>query len=530
MKQQDIEIFIADFQQKLHTILLQNPEVETVNHPAGLSRPVLDEILCLQPLSLFIPRIYGGRAGSPHHCLSLLEAAGYESLAVSLMLGINGALFLEPLNKYGQQETKTKVYQSFVEKHAVGGLMITEPGFGTDALSMTTSYTLSEKGYHIKGSKHWGGLTGLADFWLVTARKEKTTNRLARDIDLFVVDQSKAEQRIEVKEYFHKLGLFLIPYGLNSIDLTAPTDSRLVPATSGVKMLMDLLHRSRLRISGIGMGFITRILDEAIKHCQQRYVGKKSLLKYDQVQQRLSQLQAWYTINSAICLYAAKVSGVDNDLTLYNLEANSAKAVVTDMMQDAAQSLLQLTGAKGYRRDHIAGRGVTDSRPFQIFEGSNDVMYIQVADAFIKEMIKTKETDLYSFASRFSTDQQNRRTVSAAAVYQARSAVATTQQTTSWKNSGQADYRRNELRPAGWRIPPGSDRKCPKDSGKLSCGRTGFAQRLFKGKSYRRVQRGRRLGICCKEAVRDLIIIPGQPPGECYSQSETEKPIPIALE
>jgi alkylation response protein AidB-like acyl-CoA dehydrogenase len=402
MKQQDIEIFIADFQQKLHTILLQNPEVETVNHPAGLSRPVLDEILCLQPLSLFIPRIYGGRAGSPHHCLSLLEAAGYESLAVSLMLGINGALFLEPLNKYGQQETKTKVYQSFVEKHAVGGLMITEPGFGTDALSMTTSYTLSEKGYHIKGSKHWGGLTGLADFWLVTARKEKTTNRLARDIDLFVVDQSKAEQRIEVKEYFHKLGLFLIPYGLNSIDLTAPTDSRLVPATSGVKMLMDLLHRSRLRISGIGMGFITRILDEAIKHCQQRYVGKKSLLKYDQVQQRLSQLQAWYTINSAICLYAAKVSGVDNDLTLYNLEANSAKAVVTDMMQDAAQSLLQLTGAKGYRRDHIAGRGVTDSRPFQIFEGSNDVMYIQVADAFIKEMIKTKETDLYSFASRFA--------------------------------------------------------------------------------------------------------------------------------
>jgi alkylation response protein AidB-like acyl-CoA dehydrogenase len=401
MKQQDIEIFIADFQQKLHTILLQNPEVETVNHPAGLSRPVLDEILCLQPLSLFIPRIYGGRAGSPHHCLSLLEAAGYESLAVSLMLGINGALFLEPLNKYGQQETKTKVYQSFVEKHAVGGLMITEPGFGTDALSMTTSYTLSEKGYHIKGSKHWGGLTGLADFWLVTARKEKTTNRLARDIDLFVVDQSKAEQRIEVKEYFHKLGLFLIPYGLNSIDLTAPTDSRLVPATSGVKMLMDLLHRSRLRISGIGMGFITRILDEAIKHCQQRYVGKKSLLKYDQVQQRLSQLQAWYTINSAICLYAAKVSGVDNDLTLYNLEANSAKAVVTDMMQDAAQSLLQLTGAKGYRRDHIAGRGVMDSRPFQIFEGSNDVMYIQVADAFIKEMIKTKETDLYSFASRF---------------------------------------------------------------------------------------------------------------------------------
>ena len=194
--------------------------------------------------------------------------------------------------------------------------MITEPDFGTDALSMRTSFSESDKGYSLKGSKHWGGLTGLADFWLVTARKEKESGKLKRDIDLFIVEKSQPGQKIEVEEYYHKLGLFLIPYGLNKIDVTVPTTSKLIPQTSGVKLMMDLLHRSRLRLSGIGLGFIKRMLDEAIKHCQQRYVGGKSLLGYDQVQHRLSQLQAWYTINSAMCHYAARVSGVKNNLSL----------------------------------------------------------------------------------------------------------------------------------------------------------------------------------------------------------------------
>lgn len=67
------------------------------------------------------------------------------------------------------------------------------------------------------------------------------------------------------------------------------------------------------------------------------------------------------------------------------------------MMQSAAQSLLQLVGAKGYRRDHIAGSAVVDSRPFQIFEGSNDILYEQISDSILKSMKKVKEANLSRF-------------------------------------------------------------------------------------------------------------------------------------
>jgi alkylation response protein AidB-like acyl-CoA dehydrogenase len=397
----DNETFISEFQKDLRDNLTRFPEIETVNYMEGLPRNLLDKILASNPLSIFIPSEYGGRGDKPADCLSLLEATAYESIAVGLMMGISGSLFLEPVGKYGQEEAKRHIFKSFCETVSLGGLMITEPDFGTDALGMQTSFNESDNCFSLKGSKHWGGLTGLADFWLVTARKEKKNKSLSRDINLFIVEKAQPGQKIEVEEYYHKLGLFLIPYGLNKIDVCVPGTSRLIPQTSGVKLMMDLLHRSRLRLSGIGMGFIKRMLDEAIVHCRQRTVSGINLLGYDQVQHRISQLQAWYTINSAICYYTSRVSSVSENLTSFGLQANSTKAVVTDMMQDAAQSLLQLTGGKGYRRDQIAGRAVADSRPFQIFEGSNDVMYSQIADTVLKEMKKKKETNLYTFLSQF---------------------------------------------------------------------------------------------------------------------------------
>jgi alkylation response protein AidB-like acyl-CoA dehydrogenase len=402
----DTESFISDFQAELRNVLTTHPEIETTNHLNGLPPDLLAKLLEFNPLSVFIPKENGGLGGKPVHCLSLLEATSYESIAVGLMLGINGSLFIEPVVKYGQTEAKSHVLNTFLTKPSLGGLMITEPNFGTDALSMQTSFCQSGDSYTLQGSKHWGGLTGLADFWLVTARKEKQNRNLARDIDLFIVERSQPDQNITVEEYYHKLGLYLIPYGLNKIDATVPSTAKLIPESSGIKLMMDLLHRSRLRLSGIGLGFIRRMLDEATRHCKQRSIGGRSLLSYDQVQHRISELQAWFTIGSGMCHITSRISGIENNLTSLGLLANSSKAVLTDMMHQGAQSLLQLTGAKGYRRDQIAGRAFADSRPFQIFEGSNDVMYSQVADAVIKEMRIKKQTNLYGFLSKFELTEK----------------------------------------------------------------------------------------------------------------------------
>lgn len=388
---------ISELKAKMKLVFHERANLDEMAINRGLPPFALREIMSVNPLSISIPLEYGGRGAVTHETLGLLAAASYESLALSLTFGINSALFLQPFAKYGQEELKPSVFKKFLQEKTMGGLMITEPKYGSDALSMHTSFTSEEGKYHIQGTKHWAGLTGWAEYWLITARRKTSSGDLQRDLNFFVVDVNEPGQKIVVEETFKNLGLYAIPYGRNRIDVKVPSINKLQPHTTGVKMMLDLLHRSRMQFPGMAMGFIQRMLDEAIAHCRQRMVGGRSLLTYDQVQHRLAKLQASYTVCSAMCVNSSEKVSVDKDMYSHDMEANSIKAVITDLMQEAAQSVLQLMGAKAYKLNHIVGRGTVDSRPFQIFEGSNDILYAQISEGIIKRMKRSKESNLYQF-------------------------------------------------------------------------------------------------------------------------------------
>ncbi|GGG62451.1 acyl-CoA dehydrogenase family protein [Epilithonimonas arachidiradicis] len=390
--------FLSRFKSSLSS-LFQKENIDELSLSRGLPPNVWKEILNLKPLSVSIPKEFGGRGAKVKECLGVLSAAAYESLPLSLTFGINIALFLEPLAKYGNEIIKGDIFKHFLDFGAMGGLMITEPDFGSDALNMKTQNELKDNTYHIKGTKHWQGLTGLANYWLVTSRNINADGNLARDVDFFVADTHKPEQNIEVLEYYDNPGLYMIPYGLNKVDIKVPEYNKLIPETTGLKMMLDILHRSRFQFPGMGMGFLKRMMDEAMKHCKERIVGTCNLFSLDQVQYQIAKLQSFFALSSAMCAKSTSVSGIDKDVSASGVHANSMKAFVTDMMQEAAQMLVQLSGAKGYRTSHIGGRGIMDSRPFQIFEGSNEMLYTQISEGILKDMKKKKTDNLGAYLS-----------------------------------------------------------------------------------------------------------------------------------
>lgn len=392
--------FLQTFKTNMHNVFHQREDIDRLSASRGLPPYVMREIMACNPLATFIPAEYGGRGMDPQESIAMVEAAAYESLALGLIFGINWALFLQPVAKYGREEVKHSAFSGFLRERKMGGLMITEPDFGSDALHMQTSWRKKGEICHLKGTKHWAGLTGWGDFWLLTARRQNETGSLARDIDFFVCDNNASGQRVVVEEFYNSLGLYMIPYGRNHIDVKIPETHRLVPQSTGVKMMLDLLHRSRMQFPAMAMGFLTRLLDEATAHCRDRHVGGQSLLEYDQVQARLARIQSAVTVCSAMCINTAERAGIEKDLAPHGLEANAVKACITDLMHDASQSLLQLSGAMGYRLDHIAGRAVVDSRPFQIFEGSNDILYAQIGETLLKQMKVAGEYHFATFLGR----------------------------------------------------------------------------------------------------------------------------------
>lgn len=400
--------FITNYKDKLHNLFNVEEDIDEISLTRGLPDGIFDEVMDCKPLSVFIPKEYGGRGAETHEALAMLEASSYESLPLSLMMGINGALFLQPVVNYASEQVKQPIFDRFLHENNMGGLMITEPDFGSDALHMETSFRKVKNGdqaaYQVSGTKHWAGLTGAADFWLITARKENGSGDLGRDIGFFIHDSRRGG--IEVEEYYNNLGLYMLPYGRNKINISVPEEYKLVPKSIGIKMMLDVLHRSRLQFPGMGIGFLKRMMVEAMTHCKERYVGGQSLFNYDQVKKRLSRLQASFTICSAMCAFTSKNVPITRDVSQMDLSANAIKTYTTDLMQQASQSLLQLTGAKGYRLDHIAGRALIDSRPFQIFEGSNDILYQQISESVLKSMRKLKLKNLYEFLSDFKLTER----------------------------------------------------------------------------------------------------------------------------
>lgn len=394
-------VFLNNLKAQMKNVFHGRADIDQLATKRGMPPFVMREIMSLNPLAVGIPVAYGGRGCKMEENIALLAAASYESLALSLTFGINSALFLQPVGKYAQEDAKAPIFNRFLTQQNMGGLMITEPDFGSDALNMQSSFIEKNGKFHLQGTKHWAGLTGWAEFWLLTARERSHTGDLKRDIDFFICDVNSPGQQIVVEEFYENLGLYQIPYGRNRLDVEIPKVQKLIPETTGVKMMLDLLHRSRMQFPGMAMGFIQRLLDESIAHTNYRLIGGKTLFTYDQVQQRLAKLQASYTICSAMCVNSSEKAGVENDLSSIGFEANSVKSVVTDLMQEAAQSATQLVGAQAYKLNHIAGRSITDSRPFQIFEGSNDILYAQISESLVKMMKKSKESNLFQFLKNF---------------------------------------------------------------------------------------------------------------------------------
>ena len=393
--------YITELENTLKNIFHERYDINQFSKQRSLPVVALREIMSKNPLSVAIPEKFGGRGLKASECLRVLSTASYESLSLSLTFGINIALFLEPVAKYANETVKGDIFKRFLNKQNMGGLMITEPNFGSDALNMQTYNEKIGDHYTVKGTKHWQGLTGMADYWLITSREKNVHGNLSRDIDFFICDVSQSNQQVIVEEYYDNMGLYMIPYGKNKIDIQIPSQFKLTPHSSGVKMMLDILHRSRMQFPGMAVGFIKRMLDESIKYCNERIVGGKKLSTLDQVQYQISKIQSAYTIASAMCFRSSKKSGIINDLAGDGIEANTMKALVSDLMQEAAQTATQLFGSTGFKMDNIAGRGIMDSRAFQIFEGSNEMLYTQITEMIAKLMKRKKEFNIYHFLKNF---------------------------------------------------------------------------------------------------------------------------------
>src|SRR5690606_21381463 len=126
---ENFDVFIDRFKGRLKSLFHDESNINELSLNRGLPEDVWNGIMEMNPLSVAIPKEFGGRGAEVKECLGILSAASYEALPLSLTFVINIALFLEPLAKYGNPEIQAPIFERFMKDQAMGGLMITEPDY-----------------------------------------------------------------------------------------------------------------------------------------------------------------------------------------------------------------------------------------------------------------------------------------------------------------------------------------------------------------------------------------------------------------
>ena len=360
---------------------------ETLMAPAGYEPEFLRDFL----------RTGGGSAlfaptSTARGNLELVRAAGYRSVELALSLGITVSLFTDPVRRFAPDLWREKLEEGFLTQGWLGGMMISEPGCGTDMMACQTEYRADADGARLTGTKHWAGLTALADYWLVLARDGQTGKGFSFPSLNFYICRATPESFALLKRY-GSAGLRSIPYGQTRIDAR---DDILAPLLTGSKtdrfrQIHSILHRSRISISAITCGACARIANDIRRHVRERVVFGKTLESYGQVQARVAEIEAAREVSQVlheVGCRAAEAADQPGTEGVPAQTANIVKVVATDLAFAAATSASQLLGGESYRTDTYIGRTTADLRPFRIFEGSNDVLCDAIAQA-AEKMAKT---------------------------------------------------------------------------------------------------------------------------------------------
>jgi acyl-CoA dehydrogenase len=375
----------------VHPVFSALPEKDLLN-PAGYSPEFLRAILRgggLRPLF--------SADGTAEGRLDIVRQCAFFSVEMALSLGITVSLFAAPVERYAPDLWRNELQEGFLSGGQLGGMMITEPGCGTDLAACVTHCRAGDGGWEISGTKHWAGLTGLADYWLVLAKDGEAGKGFRFPSLNFYICRADPESFRLVKCY-ETAGLRSIPYGMTEIRAREGVLGPLLRGskTDRFRRIHGILQRSRISIAAITSGACERLALEAGAHVRNRRVFGKTLAEYGQVQVRLAEIEAAREVSTVLYRIAsraaARADATDTDVD--GLSANVVKIVCTDLAFAAATSASQLLGGESYRTDTYIGRATADLRPFRIFEGSNDVL----CDAVWQAQEKNSKTGRETFA------------------------------------------------------------------------------------------------------------------------------------
>ena len=335
-------------------------------------KEIYDKAIEMQLHSLEIPEEYGGPGLSRVDIAALIEEMARADAGFATTISASG-LGTKPVLIAGNEAQKKHVGEVVVNG-GVGAFALTEPGAGSDPAAGTTTAKKDGDSYVLNGRKCFITNGGIADFYCVTALTDKSKG--VKGMSIFLIDAGTPGLSSGHEE--DKMGIRTSNTADVVLeDVRVPAENLLGNEGDGFKIAMQTLDQARAWMGVVSTGISQRAMDESIAYCKERVQFGKPVIKFQAMQFKIADMAIKIETSRQMNAYALNLMDMGKR---HSKEAAIAKCYASDKAMEIATEAVQMFGGYGYSREYPVEKLMRDAKIFQIFEGSNEIQRIVIAN------------------------------------------------------------------------------------------------------------------------------------------------------
>ena len=343
------------------------PRADEIDRSNAFPRDLWPEMGALGLHGITVEEEYGGSAlGYLSHCVAM-EEVSRASASVGLSYGAHSNLCVNQLRRNGSAAQKRKYLPKLVSGEHVGALAMSEPGAGSDVVSMRTRADKQGDRYVLNGSKMWITNGPIADTMVIYAKTDRTAG--ARGITAFIVENGF--KGFAPAQKLDKLGMRGSDTGeLVFTDCEVPEENVLGAVGNGVNVLMSGLDYERVVLAAGPLGIMQACMDLVIPYVHQRHQFGQAIGRFQLVQAKLADM--YVAMNSAKAYVYAVARACDEGRTTRE-DAAGAILYAAERATWMALEAIQCLGGNGYINEFPAGRLLRDAKLYEIGAGTSEI-------------------------------------------------------------------------------------------------------------------------------------------------------------
>ena len=343
------------------------PLAEATDRDNQFPLPLWPKMGALGVLGLTVDEAYGGTPmGYLAHVVAM-EEISRASASIGLSYGAHSNLCVNQLAKNGTEAQKHRYLPKLVDGSFIGALAMSEPGAGSDVVSMKLRADRRGDRYVLNGNKMWITNGPDADVLIVYAKTDPAAG--PRGITAFLIE--KGFKGFSTAQKLDKLGM----RGSNTCELVfedceVPEDNVLGAVGRGVNVLMSGLDFERVVLSGGPLGIMQACLDVVVPYVHERRQFGQSIGEFQLMQGKLADMY----VGLSVCRsYVYSVARACDRGETTRKDAAGAILYAAEKATWMAGQAIQSLGGNGYINDYATGRLWRDAKLYEIGAGTSEI-------------------------------------------------------------------------------------------------------------------------------------------------------------